>query len=125
MGFLEQMMSQFPTSFENIALSLIFKSLGASCAPQTIDQYIEMAARAPKLIALHADVNRLLQQIANSGAASSEICRFKAGDECWSYELFPTSLSLEVVRSAWVKSGMRELQKIAREQARTTPQPSA
>ncbi len=108
-------MSNFPTSFENIALSLIFKSLGVSRVGQTIDGYIEAAARAPKLIALHADVNRLLRESADSGDATSEICRFKAGDKRWSYESYPTSVSLEVIRKAWVKSGMRDLQIMARE----------
>ncbi len=108
-------MSPFLTSSENIALSLIFKALGFLRVDPTIDGYREVAARAPKLTALHADVNRMLKEMAASGDAPSEICRFKAGDRRWSYEPFPTSLSLEVVRSAWSKSGMRDLQRMARE----------
>ncbi len=111
-------MSDFPTSYENIALSLILKVLGVSRNGQSIDGCMEAAARAPKLTALHADVNRLLQETADSGEAKSEICRFKAGDKRWSYEPRPTKLSLEVVRSAWVKSGMRDLQRMARQSRR-------
>ena len=103
-------MSHTMTSNENLALSLIFGSLGESPFNRSMDDYLAVAARAPKLAALHADVNRALGKVAAAGCAPYEICRFKAGDqEIW-WEKFPTSLSIETVRQAWNKSGMRELQ---------------
>jgi hypothetical protein len=104
-------MSPFPTSQENLALDLIFRRLGASRFNRTMDEYMDVASRAPKLAAMHADVNAMLHEMAKAGYAPYEICYFKAGDRFPWYEPFPTSLSLETIRKAWVKSGMRELQR--------------
>ena len=46
-------MSQFPTSKENIALDLIFETLGEYRINRTDSEYKEIAARLPKLEALH------------------------------------------------------------------------
>jgi hypothetical protein len=84
---------------------------------RTLDAYMNIAARAPKLVALHAEINRYLQQIAASGYVPFEICTFKGSspgrerDRYYRYEKFPTSMSMETIRRAWVKSGMRELQR--------------
>ena len=112
-------MRKFPTSKEDIALDIIFGLMGESRINRTIDEYIGIAARAPKLSAMHADVNRVLAKMAAVGYAPYEICYFKAGDEkVWS-EKFPTSLSRETIRQAWIKSGMRALQVSAKRQKRS------
>jgi hypothetical protein len=103
-------MSQFPTSQENIALDIIFGLLGESRFNRTMDEYMAVASRAPKFKVLHADVNKVLREMADAGYAPFEICYFKKGDQYPWYEKFPTSLSKETVRKAWVKSGMRQLQ---------------
>lgn len=77
--------------------------MGESPFNRTIDEYLAIAARAPKLAVLHADINRALGNMAAAGHAPYEICYFKAGDKkIWS-EKFPTSLSIETVRQAWIK----------------------
>jgi hypothetical protein len=62
------------------------------------------------LAAMHADVNRILRDMAATGYAPFKVCSFKKGDRYLWYLRFPTSLSFESVRKAWVKSGMRALQ---------------
>jgi hypothetical protein len=110
-------MNPFLTPQESIALDLIFACMGEPRINRTLDAYMNIAARAPKLAALHAEINRYLQKIAASGYAPFEICTFKGsspGRECdryYRYEKFPTSMSMETIRRAWVKSGMRELQR--------------
>ncbi len=108
-------MSSFPTSKENLALDLIFVRLGESRFNRTMDEYMDVAARAPKLEAMHADVNNMLRQMAEAGYAPYWICYFKAGDCYPWYEPFPKALSREVIRKAWIKSGMRALQVEAKE----------
>ena len=103
-------MSQFTTARENIALNLIFGLMGESRFNRTIDEYMAIASRAPKLDAIHADVNKALREMADAGYTPFEICAFKKGDQYPWYEKFPTSLSKETIRKAWVKSGMRALQ---------------
>jgi hypothetical protein len=98
-------MSQFPTSKENIALDLIFASLGETRANRTDAEYMAIASRLPKLEALHQDVNKRLSEMAATGQAPYEICYFKAGDGYPWYEKFPTSLSMETIRTALIKSG--------------------
>ena len=104
-------MTEFPTSKENLAITLMFESLGESRFNRTMAEYNAIAARAPKLQAMHIDVNRRLQEMAAAGDAPYQICYFKAGYTIISYEPFPTSLSLETIRRALVKSGMRDLQR--------------
>ena len=99
------------TSTENIVLNLIFEWLGEFRYNRSFNEYMEIAWRLPKLAALHAYVNQRLREIA--GKAPYEICRFRAGDTFVKYEPYPQSLSITVVRTALVKSGMRELKKLA------------
>ena len=105
-----------PDQQRELALKLIFGSMGESPFNRTMDEYIAIAARAPKLAVLHADINRALGNMAAAGYAPYEICYFKAGDQKIWTEKFPTSLSIETVRQAWIKSGMRELQLWHKEQ---------
>ena len=108
------------TSDQGIALDIIFGQLGESRFNREIDhwgttyKYVYVASRAPKLSAMHADVNKVLSDMADAGCVPFEICSFKAGDRYFHYDKFPKSLSLETIRKAWVKSGMRELQKQCR-----------
>lgn len=104
------MVAQFLTSKENLALSLIFESLGESRYNRSLDEYFAVAACAPKLSVLHQEVNDKLKSMADAGIAPYEICYFKSKDRFHWYEPFPQELSLETVRKAWVKSGMRALQ---------------
>lgn len=101
-------MSQFPTSKENIALDLIFETLGESRINRTDVEYKEIAARLPKLFTLHDDVNKRLHEMAAAGNAPYEICYFKKGDRHPWHEKFPTSLSIETIRTALIKSGMKQ-----------------
>ena len=104
-------MSQFPTSMENIALNLIFEWLGESRYNRTLQEYAEIARHLPKLDALCAYVNQRLREIAVAGSPPYEICRFRAGDNSVRYVRFPKSLSITVIRTALVKSGMMELKR--------------
>ena len=58
--------------------------------------------------------------MAAAGYAPYEICYFKAGDRKIWFETFPTSLSIETVRQAWIKSGMRDLQRVAKQKKRNS-----
>ena len=107
-------MSRFLTSFENLALSLIFQALGESRVNRSIDEYLAIASRASALKVLEFQVNEALGKL-----PPSEICRFKAGDKRIIYEPTPSTLSREVIRSAWTKSGMRDLQRMAKRNVRT------
>jgi hypothetical protein len=104
------------TSVERIVLDIIFGIEGESRLNREFDdwgtyyKYVYVASRVPKLTAMHADVNRVLAQVKTTARAPFQICYFKAGDRHYRYAEFPTEVSLETVRTAWVKSGMRALQ---------------
>ena len=98
------------TSKENLALDLIFGLLREERNNRSMSEYMRIAARTPKLEALVRDANKILGNMAAANFAPFEICYFKAGDRYPWYEPFPDRLSRETFRSAWVKSGMRELQ---------------
>ena len=59
------------------------------------------------LAACHAYVNERLREMAEAGFAPYQICYFKTGDRYLWYEDFPTSLSMETVRTALLKMGAR------------------
>lgn len=98
-------MSPFLTSKENIAVNLIYAWLGEVRYNRTYDDYLSIAERFPKLAACHAYVNQRLQQMAEAGSVPYEICYFRAGDQSIWFEHFPTSLSMETVRTALLKMG--------------------
>jgi hypothetical protein len=100
-------MPRFPTSIENVALNLIFECMGESRWNRTFDDYMRIASTLPPLKILHYIVNQRLAEIAKTGAAPYEICRFRAGDNIIHYEPFPTSISIQTIRTALVVSGMR------------------
>jgi hypothetical protein len=97
-----------PTSAQNIALNLIFEFLGESRINRTYEEYMQIAAGLPANECLHAYVNQRLREIEVSGNPPYEICHFRAGDRKAWYKPFPTSISLETVRTALLVSGMRE-----------------
>lgn len=101
-------MNQFPTAAENIALDLIFHKMGEARGDRTQDEYDAIIANLPPIKVLHAYINDRLQEIADAGSAPFQICHFKAGDLYIRYEDFPKSVSIETVRSALVKIGMRQ-----------------
>jgi hypothetical protein len=97
-------MNPFLTSKENIVVNLIYEWLDESRTNRTYDDYMEIASRFPKLAACHAYVNERLREMAE--AEFAPICYFQAGDRYPWYEDFPTSLSVETVRTALLKMGM-------------------
>jgi hypothetical protein len=100
-------MDPFLTPIENIALDLIFAYMGEARENRTSDEYMRIASSLPPLKVLHYQVNTRLQEIQKSGTAPYQICRFRAGDTRIVYEEFPTAISIEVIRTALTKSGMR------------------
>jgi hypothetical protein len=99
--------SPFLTSKENIVVNLIYAWLREPRFNRTYDEYMEIASRFPKVEACHAYVNERLREMAEAGFAPYQICYFKAGDLYPWYEDFPTSLSMETVRTALLKMGRR------------------
>lgn len=97
------------TSKERIALEIIFAAMGESTINRTMEAYRDMARRLPKLEALYAQVNAILQRRAEVGYAPYQICYFQAGDRYHRYEDFPTSLSKTTIRNALIKSGFWQL----------------
>ncbi len=67
----------FLTPEQNIALRLIFAAMGETLFNCTMAQYMTIAAGAPKLSALHREINRFLKQMEASGYVPFEICTFK------------------------------------------------
>jgi hypothetical protein len=100
-------MNKFPTPREELALNMIFNLIGESRYNRTYDEYMVIAARLPPLKVLHGKINDGLLEMAIAGAIPNRICHFKMGDRYPRYEEFPISLSLETVRSALTKIGMR------------------
>ena len=101
-------MARFPTSLENIALNLIFDFMGERRINRTFGEDMKIAAALPPLKVLHSAVNQRLSKIAATGTAPYEICRFRPGDKIVEYEPFPTSISIQTIRTALIVSGMRQ-----------------
>jgi len=97
--------SPFLTSKENIVVNLVYAWLGEPRFNRRYDEYMEIASRCPKVAACHAYVNERLRAMAEAGFAPYQICYFKVGDGYIWYEDFPTSLSMETVRTALLKMG--------------------
>jgi hypothetical protein len=107
-------MNRFPTPKENIVLDLLFEWLHESRFNRTMQEYIAIAARVPKTAAVHAYVNQRLREMAAGGHFPYEICYFKVKDRYHWYAPFPTSLSIETVRTALKKFGLAELRRLAK-----------
>lgn len=88
------------TSKENIAIDLVFDFIGESRFNRTLQEYVEIEDRLPKIDSASAYINSRLAELANSGRAPYEICHFKRGDVGHYYVPFPTSLSRETIRKA-------------------------
>ncbi len=104
-------MSKFPTMQEEIAISLAFEYVGESRYNRSAAEYQAIAAKFPPLKVLHGYINDRLQEIAETGSGPLGLCYFRAGDQRAWIEPYPRSLSLQVVRTALVKSGMRAVRK--------------
>ena len=102
-------MSKYLTSKEDLAVDLIFHCVGESRYNRTIEEYAAIAAKLPPLKVLHGYINDLLKKCADTGQAPYEICYFQKGDRHIWYQEFPKELSIETVRNAERKSGMRAL----------------
>ena len=96
------------TSVDNIAVSLVFAYMNEERYNRTYDDYMRIASALPPLKVLHYELNQLLTRRLEHYGPPYEICRFRAGDERYSFESFPTSISIETIRTALIKSGMRE-----------------
>ena len=103
-------MGKYTTSKESVALDLISGCLGESFINRTPEEYQAIKEKLPPIKVLHGWVNDELAKIAAAGSAPYQICYFKAGDKHAWYEPYPTSLSIEIVRSALVKAGFRKKQ---------------
>jgi hypothetical protein len=103
-----QPMNQFPTTKEEIALDLIFAHMGGSRFNRTAEEYAAITSKLPPIKVLHGFINDLLKKGAEAGLAPYRLCYFRAGDRRAWLEDFPKSLSIETVRSALLKAGMRE-----------------
>lgn len=90
---------------------LVYEMLGESRDNRTADEYIAIAKRIPSVVACHAYVNQRLAEIARSGREPYRINYSKAG---WKgpEKPFPTSVSLETVRTALKVHGVRLLQQL-------------
>lgn len=94
------------------AIKLLFEWLGESPANRTVTEYIAIARRVPKLVAIHAYVNQRLAEIADANQAPYCISYFKPGDAVPWIADFPRSLSIETVRTAIKKFGIPMLREI-------------
>jgi hypothetical protein len=100
-------MTKFPTPVEEIVLTITFGLMGESRFDRTYDEYMQIAKRLPPLKVLHGQINDKLREMAAAGIEPYKICPFKIGDKYIRYKSFPDSVSLETVRSALTKAGMR------------------
>jgi len=98
---------RFCTAVQDIALNLIFTVLGERRVNRTREEYEAIVASLPPLKVLTFEVNETLKRSACSGVPLPQICRFRAGDERYTYEDYPSHISYETVRAALEVSGLR------------------
>ena len=98
---------RFCTAVQDIALNLIFTVLGERRVNRTREEYEAIVASLPPLKVLTFEVNETLKRSACSGIPLPQICRFRAGDERYTYEDYPSHISYETVRAALEVSGLR------------------
>ena len=87
----------------------IIHCVGESTYNRMTDEYAAIAAKLPPLTVLHGYINDLLKKCADTGQAP-----YEKGDRHIWYQEFPKELSIETVRNAERKSGMRALSSQAR-----------
>ena len=94
----------FPTPIQDIAINLVFAALGERRCNRTPKEYAAIAAKLPPLKTLLFKVNELLEWMhscsCHSGVPLPQICRFKVGDQRWTYEPYPRRISYETLRAA-------------------------
>ena len=75
---------------------------------RTMREYEEIISRLPPLKQLHHMVNEELRKfLTQCGDQPPEFTRFEAGHQRIVYERYPTSISIETIRTALALSGMR------------------
>ena len=97
------------TMLEDTALNLTVELLKERRYNRTMEEYAAIAERLPPIKVLHGRVNDRLRRIAEIRTAP-RLYHFQAREQHASFKALPASISLEVVRSALVKSGMRTKQ---------------
>lgn len=100
-------MAYFPTPVQDIVISFIYEWLRESRVNRAIDEYREILARFPTVEAAHSYVNQRLQEIAKSGEKMWPIHYGRPGRGY--IKPYPTSVSMETVRTAFIVHGVREL----------------
>lgn len=100
-------MSQFLTPAEDICLSLIFECIGETGYDRT--KVDEIGAKLPPLKVLHGYINDRLRERALREDFTVRILHFRKGDRKAWFAPYPTSVSIETVRRAETKSGLRYL----------------
>lgn len=109
-------MNPFLTTQENLIVSVIFRILGESRFNRTLAEYASVAARVPAQKILLYLINRALEDMAIAGY-SWEYCEVwtnkKTNMRSYKFVGAPIKVGRETLRTAWVKSGMRDLQKQA------------
>jgi hypothetical protein len=102
---------RFCTAIQEIALNLIFTVLGERRVNRTQQEYAAIVASLPPLKVLTFKVNETLRWMhkrsACSGVPLPQICRFRAGDERYTCEDYPSHISHETIRAALDVSGLR------------------
>ncbi len=98
------------TMQEDLALDLIFEIVGERRVNRTMEEYAAIAAKLPPIKVLHGYANDRLREIAKDPRRPRGLCYFKPGDRRAWFKPYPKSILLEVLRSALVKSGMRNKQ---------------
>lgn len=100
-------MTFFPTPVQDIIISFIYEWLGESRVNRTMDEYREILSRFPTVEAAHVYVNQRLKEIEKSGAKMWPTYYGRPGRGY--IKPYPTSVSMETVRTAYIVHGVREL----------------
>ncbi|TYO63875.1 hypothetical protein FXV83_24980 [Bradyrhizobium hipponense] len=95
-------------SLEELAVDLLFETLGEHRYNRSPEEYERLASLIPHLKEAHYRVNERLEQLQKKGQQPySEICYFKAGDVVPRYVPFPTKISAETLRKGLIALGFR------------------
>src|SRR5262249_1086883 len=90
-----------PAAIQHFAMKVLFEAMEEDPINRTPEEYRQMAARIPKsLKVMHAKINDYLKTHPVSEFSCTEFTRFRARDKYRRIESYPTSISIETVRSA-------------------------
>ena len=94
---------------EELALDLLFDSLGEHRYNRTPEQYRHLCKLIPPLKEAHYLVNQRLKELHEMRAFQSrEICDFKVGDRVVLSRPYPKTISIETLRNALTIHGFRD-----------------